>query len=113
MLLSNFDNLDSKEVFRWFAEISKIPRRSKHEKQISDFLVQFAKDRNLEVYQDKVNNVIIKKEATKGYENIAPVIIQGHMDMVCEKTSESKHDFDKDPFVKKLVNRNMILIKIL
>lgn len=97
MFLNNFDNLDSKEVFRWFAEISKVPRRSKQEKQISDFLVQFAKDRNLEVYQDKVNNVIIKKEATKGYENIAPVIIQGHMDMVCEKTSESKHDFDKDP----------------
>ncbi|PTY40559.1 aminoacyl-histidine dipeptidase [Brachyspira hampsonii] len=97
MFLNNFDNLDSKEVFRWFAEISKIPRRSKHEKQISDFLVQFAKDRNLEVYQNKENNVIIKKESSKGYENIAPIIIQGHMDMVCEKTNESKHDFDKDP----------------
>ncbi|KLI18816.1 aminoacyl-histidine dipeptidase [Brachyspira hyodysenteriae] len=97
MFLNNFDNLDSKEVFRWFEEISKIPRRSKHEKQISDFLVKFAKDRNLEVYQNKENNVIIKKEASKGYENIPPVIIQGHMDMVCEKTSESKHDFDKDP----------------
>ncbi|MCZ9852228.1 aminoacyl-histidine dipeptidase [Brachyspira hyodysenteriae] len=97
MFLNNFDNLDSKEVFRWFEEISKIPRRSKHEKQISDFLVKFAKDRNLEVYQNKENNVIIKKQASKGYENIPPVIIQGHMDMVCEKTSESKHDFDKDP----------------
>ena len=97
MFLDNFNNLDSKEVFRWFAEISKIPRKSKHEKQISDYLVQFAKDRNLEVYQDKVNNVIIKKKAFKGYEDIAPIIIQGHMDMVCEKTMDSKHDFDKDP----------------
>ncbi|MEI0565384.1 aminoacyl-histidine dipeptidase [Brachyspira pulli] len=97
MDLSNFDNLDSKEVFRWFSEMSKIPRESGHEKEISDFLVKFAKDRNLEVYQDKENNVIIKKKATSGYENVKPVIIQGHMDMVCEKTKESKHDFRKDP----------------
>ncbi|WP_300754000.1 aminoacyl-histidine dipeptidase [uncultured Brachyspira sp.] len=97
MYLNNFEGLESKEVFRWFAEISKFPRSSKKEKQISDFLVKFAKDRNLEVYQDKVYNVIIKKKSTSGYENIDPVIIQGHMDMVCEKTSESKHDFDKDP----------------
>lgn len=97
MYLNNFEGLESKEVFRWFAEISKFPRRSKKEKQISDFLVKFAKDRNLEVYQDKVYNVIIKKKAFGGYENVSPVIIQGHMDMVCEKTSESKHDFDKDP----------------
>lgn len=97
MLLNNFDKLESKEVFKWFAKISKIPRRSKQEKQISDFLVKFAKDRGLEVYQDKENNVIIKKEASKGYENLDPIIIQGHMDMVCEKTENSTHDFDKDP----------------
>lgn len=97
MFLDNFNNLDSKEVFRWFSEMSQIPRESGHEKEISDFLVKFAKDRNLEVYQDKENNVIIKKKASKGYENIKPVIIQGHMDMVCEKTKESKHDFRKDP----------------
>lgn len=97
MSLDSLKNLDSKEVFRWFAEISKIPRESAHEKEISDFLVKFAKDRNLEVYQDKENNVIIKKKAFSGYENLEPVIIQGHMDMVCEKTKESKHDFKKDP----------------
>ena len=97
MDLSNFDNLDSKEVFRWFSEISNIPRESGHEKEISDFLVKFAKDRKLEVYQDKENNVIIKKKAADGFENVKPVIIQGHMDMVCEKTKESKHDFRKDP----------------
>ncbi|PCG19158.1 aminoacyl-histidine dipeptidase [Brachyspira sp. G79] len=97
MDLNNFNDLDSKEVFRWFAEISKIPRESGHEKEVSDFLVKFAKDRNLEVYQDEKNNVIIKKKATSGYENLNPVIIQGHMDMVCEKTKESTHDFRKDP----------------
>ncbi|WP_295160887.1 aminoacyl-histidine dipeptidase [uncultured Brachyspira sp.] len=96
MYLSNFEGLASEEVFRWFAEISKIPRKSKHEKQISDFLMLFAKDRNLEAYQDEVYNVIIKKKASKGYENTVPVIIQGHMDMVCEKTDESEHNFYKD-----------------
>ena len=97
MSLDSLKNLDSKEVFRWFAEISKIPRESAHEKEISDFLVKFAKDRNLEVYQDKENNVIIKKNSFSGYKNLKPIIIQGHMDMVCEKTKESKHDFRKDP----------------
>lgn len=97
MCLSNFDSLDSKEVFRWFSELSKIPRESGHEKEVSDFLVKFAKDRGLEVYQDKENNVIMKKKASSGFENVKPVIIQGHMDMVCEKTKESKHDFRKDP----------------
>ncbi|WP_297276594.1 aminoacyl-histidine dipeptidase [uncultured Brachyspira sp.] len=97
MSLDSLKSLDSKEVFRWFSEISKIPRESAHEKEISDFLVKFAKDRNLEVYQDKENNVIIKKKSFSGYKNLEPVIIQGHMDMVCEKTKESNHDFRKDP----------------
>ena len=70
------------KVLGFFEEISKIPRGSGKEKQISDWLVKFAKDRKLEVYQDKFNNVIIKKEATKGYENYETLILQGHMDMV-------------------------------
>ena len=92
----NIKNIESKEVFKWFEEISKIPRESGHEKEISDFLVEFAKERNFEVHRDSVNNVIIKKCGTAGYENKNAVIIQGHMDMVCEKTKESKHDFRKD-----------------
>ena len=92
----NIKNIESKEVFKWFEEISKIPRESGNEKEISDFLVQFAKERNFEVHRDSVNNVIIKKCGTAGYENKNAVIIQGHMDMVCEKTKESKHDFRKD-----------------
>lgn len=92
----NINNIESKEIFKWFEEISKIPRESGNEKEISDFLVQFAKERNFEVHRDSVNNVIIKKCGTAGYENKNAVIIQGHMDMVCEKTKDSKHDFRKD-----------------
>lgn len=92
----NIKNIESKEVFKWFEEISKIPRESGHEKEISDFLVEFAKERNFEVHRDSVNNVIIRKGGTAGYENKNSMIIQGHMDMVCEKTKESKHDFRKD-----------------
>ena len=92
----NIKNIESKEVFKWFEEISKIPRESGHEKEISDFLVAFAKERNFEVYRDSANNVIIKKRGTSEYQNKNAVIIQGHMDMVCEKTKDSKHDFRKD-----------------
>ena len=59
MDLNAFNSIESKEVFKWFNEINKIPRESGHEKEISDFLVKFAKDRNLEVYQDSAMNVII------------------------------------------------------
>ncbi len=90
-------NIEPKEVFSWFYEINQIPRCSGNEKGVSDFLVNFAKERNLEYIQDEVNNVIIKKPASPGYENSEPVIIQGHMDMVCVKTEDSDHDFDKDP----------------
>ncbi|TKZ33463.1 aminoacyl-histidine dipeptidase [Brachyspira catarrhinii] len=89
-------NIESKEVFKWFEEISKIPRESGNEKEISDFLVEFARERNFEVYRDSANNVIIKKCGTSKYENKNAVIIQGHMDMVCENTKDSKHDFRKD-----------------
>lgn len=92
----NIKNIELKEVFKWFEEISKIPRESGHEKEISDFLVEFAKERNFEVYRDSANNVIIKKCGTDGYQNKNAVIIQGHMDMVCEKTKDSKHNFRKD-----------------
>lgn len=79
------ENLSPKEVFYYFEEISKIPRGSYNEKGISDYLVSFAQKRNLECHRDEINNVIIVKEATKGYEDREPVILQGHMDMVCEK----------------------------
>lgn len=90
------ENLEPKNVFCFFEELTKIPHGTFHTKQISDYCVAFAKERGLEVIQDDVNNVIIKKPATAGYEGSEPVIIQGHLDMVCVKTPESSHDFEKD-----------------
>ena len=101
-------DLAPQKVFYFFEEISKIPRGSKKEKKISDWLVKFANDRNLEVYQDSALNVVIKKAGSKGYEDYSPLILQGHMDMVWEKNSDTKFDFEtegiklavKDGFLK-------------
>lgn len=90
------ENLQPERVFYYFEEIAKIPHGSGNTKQISDYLVDFAIDHNLEYYQDEINNVIIIKEATPGYESAEPVIIQGHMDMVCEKESGCAIDFERD-----------------
>jgi dipeptidase D len=89
--------LKPEKVFKYFQEISLIPRCSGDEKRVSDYLVNFAKKRNLEVIQEDCLNVIIKKPATKGYENSKTVILQGHMDMVCVKGENSNHNFDTDP----------------
>lgn len=89
--------LQPKSVFEFFENLTQIPRASGNEKAVSDFLVAFAKERGLEVKQDGANNVIIKKPATPGYEDAPTVIIQGHMDMVCEKNGDTEFDFDKDP----------------
>ena len=65
-------------------------------KEISDYLVSFAKERNLKYYQDEAYNVVIYKEASAGYEDAPITILQGHCDMVAEKTPDSDHDFTKD-----------------
>lgn len=91
------EGLQPEKVFKYFAELSNVPRGSGNEKAVSDYLVAFAKEHSLEVIQDQACNVIIKKPGTAGYENSPAVIIQGHMDMVCEKTADSTHDFLKDP----------------
>ncbi len=88
--------LEPKEVFRYFEEISQIPRPSYQEKAISDYLVKFAEEQHLEHYQDKRYNVIIIKEATPGYEAEEPVILQGHMDMVCETEPGCTKDMEKE-----------------
>jgi dipeptidase D len=93
----NLFELEPKDVIRYFYEINQIPRESGNEKAISDYLVAFAKDHQLMYLQDKSLNVLITKEATLGYESIPGVIIQGHMDMVCEKNAETQHDFLVDP----------------
>lgn len=98
------ENLEPAEVFKYFGEISKIPRGSGNEKGVSDYLVSFAKEHNLEYIQDDALNVIIKKPGTKGYENSPGVVIQGHMDMVCEKKPDVVHDFTKDPIELRVVD---------
>ena len=90
-------NIKPEKVFYYFEEISRIPRGSGNEKGISDYLVKFAKERQLPVIQDSHNNVIISKKGTKGYEGSPIVVIQGHLDMVCEKNNSKKHDFEVDP----------------
>lgn len=81
----------------YFNEMCKIPHGSKNEKQLSDWIVQFAVDHGLSYIQDHMWNVVIYKDATPGYEDHPGVIIQAHIDMVCEKTPESTHNFETDP----------------
>ena len=95
--IRKLENLKPERVFYYFEELSKIPRESGNEKAVSDFLIETAKKLGLEAYQDENLNVIIRKPATKGYENSKGIILQGHIDMVCEKELESKHNFKVDP----------------
>lgn len=94
--MSKLENLEPESVFGFFEEIAAIPHGSFHTKAISDYLADFAKKRGLEYYQDDMDNVVIIKEATGGYEKAEPVILQGHMDMVCEKESGIEKDFLKE-----------------
>ena len=87
--MSILGHLEPANVFRFFEEICQIPHGSGNIDKISDYLVDFAKARNLEYYQDEIKNVIIIKEATAGYENKEPIMLQGHMDMVAVKKPES------------------------
>ena len=90
------EHLEPKAVFHFFEDLTRIPHGSRNTKAISDYCVAFAKERGLWVYQDALNNVIIKKPATAGYEAAPAVILQGHLDMVAEKTPESPIDMTKD-----------------
>lgn len=83
-------------VFYYFEEISRIPRCSYKEKEVSDYLKDIGQKLGLETIQDENMNILIRKPASKGYEDSPGVIIQGHMDMVCEKEEFSNHDFKKD-----------------
>ncbi|HNZ53867.1 MAG TPA: aminoacyl-histidine dipeptidase [bacterium] len=86
-----------KKILDLFEEINKVPRKSKNEAKISQWLMDWAEKHGFEAERDEVMNVLIKVPATAGYENKPVIVFQGHMDMVCEKTPESRHDFSKDP----------------
>ena len=87
----------NKKICYYFKQISDIPRASRNEKAVSDYIVEFAKQHHYEYKQDEVYNVIVYKPASVGYEDAAPVILQAHTDMVCEKNKDIEHDFEKDP----------------
>jgi len=97
-------DLQPVEVFKYFEKLSQIPRGSGNEKEVSDYLVSFAKENSLEYVQDPALNVVIKKKATQGYENSPSVVLQGHMDMVCEKNTDVEHDFTKDPLKLRIID---------
>jgi dipeptidase D len=100
--MSVVENLEPKLVWKHFDEISKIPRCSKHEEKIRQYVIDFAKQQGLKTKTDEPGNVVILKPGTAGMENKPTVILQGHMDMVCEKNSDVVHDFSKDPIKLKL-----------
>lgn len=89
--------LQPERVFYYFERLTRIPRCSMQEKQVSDYLYDWAREKRLEVIQDQSFNILIKKPGTAGYETSPTVILQGHLDMVCEKNLDTVHDFLKDP----------------
>ena len=89
-------HLEPKEVFRYFEELAAIPHGSGNTKQIADYCEQFAKDRGLPHARDAHDNVVIIREAAAGYETAAPVLLQGHLDMVCEKAPGCRKDMEKE-----------------
>ncbi len=92
-----FEGLEPQLLWKHFDEIRKIPRCSKNEGKIREYVIEFAKKKGLEYQADEVGNVIIRKKATPGHENAPGVILQAHLDMVCEKNSDVDFDFEKDP----------------
>lgn len=91
------NELQPRCVFEHFSAINRIPRPSKHEEKMIEYLKEFGNSRGLETVVDETGNVIIRKPATKGYENRKTLILQSHMDMVCEKLVDVDIDFTKDP----------------
>jgi len=100
-------DIEPKEVFRYFEDLTRIPRESGNEREVTDYLIAFAQKHGLEWFRDEELNVLIKKNASLGYENHPGVILQGHTDMVCEKNENVVHDFAKDP-IKLVVDRDHI-----
>ncbi len=92
-----FAGLEPASVWAHFAALCRIPRQSKHEKAVVAFLKDWADSQGLESLVDKGGNLIIRKAATPGRENLPGVILQGHLDMVCQKNEGVEHDFSKDP----------------
>lgn len=91
------DKLQPTALWKYFQEICKIPRPSKKEEKIAAYLVAFGEKHGLETIVDEIGNILIRKPATSGMEGLKSVVLQSHIDMVCEKNSDTLHDFDTDP----------------
>jgi len=100
--MAKYDTLKPSSVWQIFGEISAIPRGSGNETAVMQWALDWAKKRGLAAKQDKVGNVLVSIPATKGLEKKPAVLVQGHLDMVCEKNSDVKHDFEKDPIKLKV-----------
>ncbi len=97
--MKTLKDLKHESLWNYFEKICQVPRPSKKEEKIIEFLLEFGKKNNLETERDEIGNVIIRKPATKGKEKSKPVVLQSHIDMVCEKNSNVEHDFEKDPII--------------
>lgn len=97
--MDNISKLTPQVLWQEFAKITQVPRPSKHEEQIIQYLLDFGKKHGIDTRKDAAGNVLMRKPATPGYENRRSVILQSHVDMVCEKNSNVKHDFLKDPII--------------
>lgn len=91
-------------VFEIFEDLCAIPHGSGNEKGIADYIEKFATERGLFILRDETGNVFVRKNATEGYESTAPIMLQGHMDMVCEKNADSDHDFLRDGLELRVVD---------
>lgn len=100
-------NIEPKPVMKFFEKIASIPHGSSNTKELSDYILSFAKNKGLECYQDKINNVIVIKEATAGYENAEALIMQAHIDMVCEKNLDNSIDMSKEA-IKLVLNGDIL-----
>ena len=100
-------NLEPKVVWNHFADLNAVPRPSKKEERVIQFMVDFGKNLNLDTLVDKVGNVIIKKPATKGLEDRKTVVLQSHLDMVHQKNSDTVFDFDKQG-IKMLIDGDWV-----
>ena len=89
------EGLQPERVWKYFAEISKIPRGSKNEAAVARFVLKTAKRLGLKAKQDDYGNVIVRKPATSGRERVGSLALQGHLDMVCEKNANTVHDFPR------------------
>ncbi len=98
------EHLKPERLWQLFEEICQVPRPSKKEEKILAYLIDFAKRHKLDYKQDKVGNLIITKEASKGYEDRASIVLQSHVDMVCEKNDGIEHDFNTDPIKPEIVD---------